>query len=143
MSSVLRGISQSRHRNLTINGVAVLFQLANIKAALSNGCVFNILTPTLYIARSSADLTTGLANLNTFAATAPLTSEAVVQDIGPTIRIGLQSDPNVLVFRLVRRVDLGVISGATSSTGYLIVDNKSEINNTNLAVNVVSPAGIF
>jgi hypothetical protein len=141
MSSVLRGISQSRHRNLTINGVATLFQLADIKAALSNGCVFNILTPTLYIARSSADLNIGLTNLNGIAGT--VTSEAIVQDIGPTIRIGLQSDPNILVLRLVRRVDLGILGTATSLTGYVIVDNKSEINNANLTVNVVSPSGIF
>jgi hypothetical protein len=140
MSSVLRSISQVRNRNLTVVAATNVFTLANIQTATATN--FKRLSPTLYIANNLAALTAALNILN---AVTPVTlegSEETVQDLGQTIRIGLPSDPNMLVLRLVRRIDVN-LSTTYNTTGYVVIENKSNVSGSLLNISVVAPGGGF
>jgi len=141
MSSVLRSFSQVRNRNLTVVGTNIsVFTLANIQTATATN--FKRLSPTLYIANTLTDLKFALNALNTLSTPILDTNEETVQDLGKTVRIGLQSDPNILVLRLVRHNDIGLASNNT--TGYVVIENKLDsLYNPVLNIGVVAPGGGF
>jgi hypothetical protein len=140
MSSVLRSISQVHRRNLTVVAATNVFTLANIQTATATN--FKRLSPTLYIANNAAALTVALGILNAVTPTVLENSEETVQDLGTTVRIGLPSDPNMLVLRLVRRVDVN-LAATYNTTGYVVIENKSNVTGSLLAVSVVAPGGGF
>lgn len=142
MSSVLRSISQVRNRNLTSTGLPgiAVFTLANIQAATAAN--FKRLSPTLYIANNAAALGVALNALNLLTPPALDQNEYTLQDLGTTVRIGLQSDSNILVLRLIRHIDVNLPSYNT--VGYVVIENKMDsLYSTTLAVGVVAPGGGF
>jgi len=137
MSSVQRGYSQTRQTYLYTNyEEPYVFQLSDIQGAIqSSGANYNQLTASTYIANSLDDLNMILSQLDggNYPA-APyyqyyLPNDLLtVLDFGKVIRIGLASDPNILVFRLVGLTGTsstsGLPAGNVPTSGFLVVGNK-------------------
>jgi len=148
MSSVGRSFSQIRQPSFTTNGDdPTIFTYDEIKTAcLAQNCTE--VSTNLFIAPDLSSLQNTLSALNGLTPSlGSLEDYETVSDLGRTIRVGIEGDSNVVIFRLVKRggtSTTGPSPPGNKPTGYIVLQNKMLINyDNNLWVAVVGSGYVF